>query len=193
MLLEFAKFLVRSFLRLCFRIKVENAAFLPKEGGVIVCFNHRSNWDVPITITFLRRKLHFMAKKELFDIFLLKNIIAWSGAFPVSRGKGDVGAVKAAVSALKAGKAVAMFPEGKRVKEGEAHRAKPGVALIASMAGCPVLPVGISGKYKFFGKITIRLGEPFYINEEKKKLSAEELQEISGNLLNKILTLAEES
>lgn len=192
MLLRFVKFLIRCFLRLCFRIKVKNPQNLPKDGGVIVCFNHRSNWDVPITITFLRRKLHFMAKKELFDIFLLGKIIAWSGAFPVNRGRGDVGAIKAAVGALKSGKAVAMFPEGRRVKKGEEHKAKAGIALIANMSGCQVLPVGISGEYKWLSKITINVGEPFKINPEQKKLEAEDLQEISDDILHKILVLAEE-
>ena len=148
---------------------------------------------MPVTITFLRRKLHFMAKKELFDIFLLGGIIAWSGAFPVNRGKGDVGAVKAAVSALKSGKAVAMFPEGKRVKKGEVHKAKAGIALIANLADCPILPIGISGEYKPFSKITIRIGKAFRINEERKKLEAEDLQQISTEILNKILALAEEN
>lgn len=192
MLLRFTKFLVRSFLRLCFRVKIKNPERLPKEGGVIVCFNHRSNWDVPVAITFLRRKLHFMAKKELFDIFLLGRIIAWSGAFPVSRGRGDIGAVKAAVGALRAGKAVAMFPEGKRVKKGETHKAKAGIALIANMADCPILPVGIGGEYRWFSKITLNIGEPFKINEEKKKLEAEDLQKISDDILGRILLLAEE-
>ena len=192
MLLRFVKFLVRSFLRLCFRIKVNNYENMPKENGVIVCFNHRSNWDVPITITFLRRKLHFMAKKELFDIFLLGGIIEWSGAFPVHRGRGDVGAIKAAVGALKAGKAIAMFPEGRRVKKGEEHKAKSGVALIANMADCVILPVGISGEYKWMSKININVGEPFKINPEREKLDGERLQEIIDDILHKILVLAGE-
>ena len=193
MLLSFVKFLIRSFLRLCFRIRVNNLENMPKNGGVIVCFNHRSNWDVPITITCLRRKLHFMAKKELFDIFLLGRIIAWSGAFPVNRGRGDVGAIKSAVTALKDGKAVAMFPEGTRVKEGGEHKAKSGIALIANMADCVVLPVGISGKYKWMSKININVGEPFKINPEREKLDAQRLQEISDDILHKILILAGES
>ena len=191
MLLEFVKFLIRCFLRLCFRIKVNNKENLPKEGGVIVCFNHRSNWDVPVTSSFLKRKLHFMAKKELFDIFLLGRIIAWSGAFPVSRGKGDIGAIKSAVTNLKEGKAVAMFPEGTRVKKEAEHKAKAGIALIANMADCLVLPVGISGEYRLFSKIDINIGKPYKINPEREKLDADHLQKISDEILHKILLLAE--
>ena len=192
MLLKFVKLLVRSFLRLCFRIKINGKENMPTDGGVLVCFNHRSNWDVPITSSFIRRKLHFMAKKELFDIFLLGGIIAWSGAFPVNRGRGDIGAIKAAVSILKEGKALAMFPEGRRVKKGEEHKAKPGVALIANMADCVILPVGISGEYKWMSEINVNIGEPFKINPEREKLDAERLQEISDGILHKILLLAEE-
>lgn len=193
MLLRFTKFLVRCFLKIIFRIKVNNPENVKTSGAVIVCFNHKSNWDVPVTITCLKRKLHFMAKKELFDIFILKNIISWSGAFPVSRGKGDIGAIKAAVSTLKAGKALAMFPEGKRVKKSEMHKAKAGVALIANMADCEILPVGISGSYKLFSQITLNVGMPFKINPEREKLSPERLQEISDDILDKILVLAGEN
>ena len=132
-----------------------------------------------------------MAKKELFKIPVLGAILRWAGAFPVSRGKGDIGAIKAALSALKAEKAFAIFPEGHRVKEGEPHAAKAGVAMLAERTGAPIIPVAISGKYRLFSKINVYIGEPITVKSETgEKLSGEELQEISDYLIQKILYMA---
>jgi len=132
-----------------------------------------------------------MAKKELFKVPVVGAIIKWAGAFPVSRGTGDLGAIKAALSALKAGKAMAIFPEGTRVKGDQAHSAKAGVALIAEKTGGPIVPVAIRGGYRLFSKIDIFIEEPIFVkSKDGKKLTSEELQAISDDLMVKILHLA---
>ena len=54
------------------KIEVENIEKLPKEGSVLLASNHLSNWDPVILAISLPRKLHFMAKEELFKIFVLE-------------------------------------------------------------------------------------------------------------------------
>lgn len=175
---------------LIFKIKVLGRENMPECGGAIVAMNHRSNWDVPVAGLCAKRKLRFMAKAEMFKTkfgnWFFKNL----GAFPVQRGKGDIGAIKAALTKLKEEHIIAMFPEGRRVKDGVKQEPKPGVVMLAIKAQVPVIPVHISGKYKWFGKITVTFGEPIYYDDfYGEKVAVEELQSLSRELMNVINSL----
>ena len=94
---KIVRVLVRLFLLFAFRIKVTGKENMPVDGGAVVVINHRSNWDVVIAGIASPRQLGFMAKSELFKNKLLGGLITALGAFPVQRGKGDIGAIKAAL------------------------------------------------------------------------------------------------
>lgn len=191
MFLKIIRGLVSGIMHLIFRIKVHGKENMPKDGAVIVAMNHTSFWDGPLAAGCLPRELAIMAKKELFKNPFIGALFRWAGAIPVSRGTGDIGAIKAALSALKSGKAFAIFPEGHRVKDGEEHVAKAGVAMLAERTGAPIVPVAISGKYRFFSKINVYIGKPVYAKSSNgEKLTSEELQEISNYLLAQILHMA---
>ncbi|MBE7034852.1 MAG: 1-acyl-sn-glycerol-3-phosphate acyltransferase [Ruminococcaceae bacterium] len=192
MLLCLVKNLVKCFMYCFFRLHVHGTDNFPKEGAAIVALNHKSFWDAPLIASVLPRPLAFMAKKELFSIPVLGAILKWAGAFPVSRGNADVSAIKAALSALRAGKVMAIFPEGTRVKNGEEHVAKAGVALIAQKTGAPVVPIALSGRYRFRAKVDVYIGTPITIKApDGGRLSADQLQEASDRLLKTILDMAE--
>lgn len=114
-----------------------------------------------------------MAKKELFT-FWLGPLIRSLGAFPVSRGDGDSGAIRTALEELKAGNALIMFPEGRRGDAQNIQRLEPGVMMLAKRSNAAVLPVGISGSQRmlprgsFFPKrhrVTVVFGEPFHYQD----------------------------
>ena len=183
---------LKFFLHLVFRIRIVGKENVPLDGGGILAVNHRSNWDVVVAGVAAPRKLRFMAKSELFDNKLLGKLISGLGAFPVHRGKGDIGAIKAALGKLKANHIVAMFPEGKRVKEGEFESAKPGVVMLAIRGKVPVIPTYISGKYKWFGKITVHFGPPIYYDTYyDEKIVMEQLQQLSDEMLRTMRSLGE--
>lgn len=173
-----------------FRIEIVGKENLPVEGGAIVAMNHRSNWDVPVASMISKRKLRYMAKAEMFKTKIGNWLFTSLGAFPVQRGKGDIGAIKAALGKLKEGELIAMFPEGKRNKKGGYIPPKPGVVMLAVKSQVPVVPVHIVGKYRWFGKITITVGEPIYYDDfYEKKLVIEELQDLSNMLMDRINSL----
>lgn len=193
MLFRFVLSLVRGFLHIIFRLHVHGKENMPQEGAVIVALNHKSNWDPVLAITHMPRKLNFMAKKELFRYPVLKNILKWAGAFPVDREASGLSAIKTALSILRSGQVMAMFPEGRRVMGNQEHTAKAGVAMIAEKTGVPIVPVAIAGRYRLFAKIELYIGEPMYVKSENgEKLTGEELQQISDELLSKILYMAGE-
>jgi 1-acyl-sn-glycerol-3-phosphate acyltransferase len=126
-------------------VRVRGAYRVPKEGGVLVLANHIADVD-PIVLQYAcPRPVHFMAKSELFDMPIVGKLIRFFGAFPVRRGEADRHAIKRSAELLRAGEAVGIFPEGQLSETGELQELKAGVALIARMAGTPVICCGING------------------------------------------------
>lgn len=178
--------LLRGVFKLLFSVRTEGFENLPEEGFLLVS-NHKSNLDPPFLASFMPFQLTFMAKEELFKIPLLGWFIKGVGAFPVKRGTGDIAAIKIALKLLSDKKNILIFPEGTRSKEeGRVLEGKQGAALIAYKAKTKIVPVGISGKYRFRGKITIKMGEP--INAEdyfEKKASSSDLQRFTDEKIMK--------
>lgn len=173
-----------------FRINVKGKDHIPQEGKLVICSNHKSNWDPLILSVVIKRKISWMGKKELFENVFLKHFLTWLGVFPIDREVTDLSAVKTALRVLKADKALGMFPEGTRVKEFNPKNAKAGVALLAMKSKAPILPVYIEGSYKMFSEIKVVIGEPLeYHKENSGKLSTEEYSNISQDILAKIYTL----
>lgn len=180
--------LMKGFLHLIFRIKVCGLENVP-EGGVLVAVNHRSNWDPIIMGAVYPQTLRFMAKSELFKTKLSNWFFRAIGAFPVERGKGDVGAVKTAIKILRNNEPLLIFPEGTRTTD-EAGKAKTGAVAIASHAGVSILPVYISGKFRWLSKITVNFGKAIDISEGRsERLTKEQLQEAADKLLLNIREL----
>ena len=157
----FLKFLLRTYFRVFFRLKIEGRENIPKKQTVIYASNHRSYYDPPLVGSGSRGKLCFMAKEELFEKKLFAWLIRTLGAFPVSRGKGDTGVIDTSVEKLNK-RSLMIFPEGTRSKDGKVGRGHTGAALIAARSGKLIVPVGVvyEGKLKFRTKVTLKYGEP---------------------------------
>ena len=134
--------------------------------------NHTSNFDPwPLGLPLWpRRQLHFMAKAELFKPVLGPALLA-AGAFPVRRGEHDVGAIETAVQLCRAGKIVAMFPEGTRREKGLRKkfvaRPRPGSARIALAAEVPLVPAAIKGTDRMLGfpRLQVAYGRPIPVGD----------------------------
>jgi len=185
--------LLRTLLRLLTGYKVEGVEHVPPQGPLLVVSNHLHNADPVLVAVAIPRPLHYMAKKELFAIPVLRRLITYFGAFPVDRGKADRNAIRLADARLAEGFAVGMFPEGTRSVTGTMQPAHPGIALLALRSGAPVLPVAVIGSERLPGNTTkgrrndgrgsasrrnvrVVLGSPFSIPRERdgRKLTADE-------------------
>lgn len=137
-------------------------------GPVILAPNHASFMDHFFTGAFVRRRVQFMGKSQLFT-----GIGAWifshGGVFPVRRGAQDEEAFITAFGVLERGGAVVMYSEGGRSRTGQlAEQARPGIGRLALESGAPVVPVGILGSYQVrnwkrlqLPRVTIEFGVPF--------------------------------
>ncbi|MCL1822733.1 MAG: 1-acyl-sn-glycerol-3-phosphate acyltransferase [Oscillospiraceae bacterium] len=141
-----ARKIVEIYIRSKFKIHIHNREKIPapkiaRKGGFIIACNHQYYWDPPAVAALVKGKFSFMAKAELFEKKLFAFIIRRCGAFPVVRGAGAEAGLQRAFDDIKRGRIFVIFPEGTRSKDGTIGRGKSGVAMIASMANAPVLPV----------------------------------------------------
>jgi 1-acyl-sn-glycerol-3-phosphate acyltransferase len=150
-----------------FRLRGVNPERVPATGSVILAPNHFSFLDHFFLATALRRKVHFMAKSQLF-----KRPMQWiyspGGVFPVRRGFADEEAFVTAVTVLDRGDTMAMYAEGGRSRSGEPGQPRRGIGRLALLSGAPIVPVAIIGsshvrnwKRLQFPKVTVYYGEPF--------------------------------
>ncbi|NLP00178.1 MAG: 1-acyl-sn-glycerol-3-phosphate acyltransferase [Clostridiaceae bacterium] len=191
MLYNIAKFILYLFFVIFRRVKIEGKENIPQEGPVLLFANHPSAWDMLLIAVFMKRRVHYMAKAELFKNPILGFIIRSLGAFPISRGKGDVGSVKTVFRLLEEGKIVGIFPEGTRTPKKDPNKRKAGAAMMALHSKAPVLPVGVEWNNKIFSKVRVVFGEPFLMlpKEEDKHIPREELLVLTNEILNKIYAL----
>lgn len=193
MLYRLGRVLFRLFFAVCYRWEVVGKEHIPDRGPVVICPNHIHNLDPPLVGSAIDRKVHFMAKEELFRIPILAPIIRRLGAFPVRRGASDRKAFKRAVEILQEGKVLAIFPEGTRSRNGRLGKAHPGAALIALKGNADVVPAAIIGPYRFFGKVRIVFGPPFRLDcPPGSKINSELLRDHSARIMDKIERLIQD-
>lgn len=169
-----SRLVIRGMLYSVFRMEVTGREHEPASGAYLAVSNHWSAFDPPVLGAALRRKVHFMAKHELFRIPLLRSWMYCIGTFPVRRGEPDRQAVRTALQVLERGGVVGMFPEGTRNPRGYLLPAEPGAAFLALKARVPILPVGILGTLEVLPKgawvprvrkIRVRIGPAFRLDD----------------------------
>lgn len=136
----------------------------------LLCANHQGLLDPFVIGATIRVKIYWMAKESLFRVPIVKQIIEAFGAYPVSRGTGDVGAIKKSVELLKNHKSVGIFPQGHRNPGIDLRRTeiRHGAGMMAFRAECDVLPVCIATKNRRlrpFQKTAILVGERIPFSE----------------------------
>lgn len=174
------------------RMRVVGKENIP-DGPAVICPNH-STWGDPFYVVFAfgwRYPIRAMAKIQIMRMPVVGWLLSKAGVFGVDRGAADMKAVKTAMKFLKDGDKLLMFPEGTRVQEGENVEAKTGAALFATRTSAPLLPVYIQRKKSFFQPNLVVIGEPYHPQYEGRKPTADELQAIAADLMERVRALGE--
>lgn len=161
---------------------------IPKDGAVLVCSNHKHVLDQCLAAMATRRPINYMAKSEYF-----KGKFAWffklAGCICVNRNGHDEEAKASANAVLSNGGALGIFPEGTRNKtDNLLGEFKFGAASLACKNGAMMVPVAVTGEYKFRSKnLCARIGKPFStkgmtVEQANDRLHAEIVKLINENL-----------
>jgi 1-acyl-sn-glycerol-3-phosphate acyltransferase len=146
------------------KIGIEN---VPRDGALILAPNHFSQMDHFFIGVYLRRKIRFMAKSQMFGPPVLTYVYKHGGVFPVRRGDHDEEAIETANEILRQDEMLLIYAEGGRSRSRQMGEPKPGIGRVALESGAPVVPVAIYGsagvrrwKRLRFPKVTVQFGEP---------------------------------
>lgn len=176
---------VSGVLKVFMLFKIKGKENIPTDGAFLLCSNHLSAIDPVLIAAGCKRQLTFMAKEELFKVFLLGKLIKALGAFPIKRGRGDAAAVMATLKIMKRGGATLIFPEGTRMKNGERKEVSGGIIRLAIQSGVPIVPAYVT-------KNTVTYGKPIsYIEYCEDVQDAEKMQMLADNLMDTIYSLSQ--
>jgi 1-acyl-sn-glycerol-3-phosphate acyltransferase len=203
-LIRLAAAIARIVLSLAARVRVEGLHDLPRHGPLIVVGNHLSNADPPLVVGWLTpalgRPMHILAKEALF-VGPVGALLRSQGVTPVRSGGSDMEAFRVARGVLERGEVLCIFPEGTRSRTGQMQDPKPGVAMLATRTGAPILPVGISGADRFIAPgqrlprlrapITLRVGRPFTVAVDASLTRRQALARASDEIMGRIAALVE--
>ncbi|MBM7599606.1 1-acyl-sn-glycerol-3-phosphate acyltransferase [Virgibacillus halotolerans] len=184
----FSANVVKIFLNLFGSINRYRKENIPQSGGFVIACTHTGWVDILwLGVSVLPMKIHYMAKKELFQSRPLKWLMQKLNAFPVDRENPGPSTIKVPRKLLKEGKIVGIFPSGTRTSE--EVPLKRGAVTIASSSKAPILPVAYVGPNNFKDllkrvKPRIIYGTPLYLPEDLPK---KEAMDVMMEELNKAL------
>lgn len=148
------RFLIWCVTRIMYRIRVEGAQHIPKEGAAILVCNHVSFVDWMIIGGSVKRPVRFVMDHSFFKGWLLKRIMTRGKVIPIASAKEDPSRLEEAFrrieEELKAGELVCIFPEGRITKDGKMNEFRPGVLKMLASTPVPVVPMGLSGLWGSF-------------------------------------------
>jgi 1-acyl-sn-glycerol-3-phosphate acyltransferase len=130
-----------------FSLRTEGYHNIPRHGPVLLLANHQSFMDPILVGLAVRRHAVFLARQSLFRHRALALLIRSLHAVPVNL-EGFAGeGLKAILEQLRAGRIVAVFPEGGRTADGRVSPLRPGIHLLIKRMEMPIVPIGIAGAY----------------------------------------------
>lgn len=182
------------------KLTVRGSENLEPGASYIFASNHTSALDILALFVALPDNLRWIAKKELFEIPVFGYTIRRVGYIPIDRSdsKAALKSLGRAVTRIKDGASVVIFPEGTRTTDGALLPFKPGGLAMAIRARRPVVPVAIAGASKALapksmllkpGPIQVSIGKPIettgYKMRQRDELAALVRQEVAALLEDK--------
>ncbi|GAB3646502.1 lysophospholipid acyltransferase family protein [Streptomyces sparsus] len=176
------------------RFDIAGTEHIPRRGGAVLVSNHIGYLDfvfAGLTARPAKRLVRFMAKESVFRHKVSGPLMRAMKHIPVDRAAG-MGAYKHAVTALREGEIIGVFPEATISQSFTLKSFKTGAARMAQEAGVPLLPVALwgtqrvwtKGRKRDFGRnhfpITIRVGEP--VHPEEGETAARVTERLRGRM-----------
>lgn len=146
------------------RLRSYGTERIPREGGLVMAFNHFHWIDIPAVGWVCKRNLYYLAKVEAHRVPGLGELIRSFGTLSVRRGESDREAVRLMREVVHDGEALGVFVEGTRQKSGVPGQVQPGAAMVALQEDVPVICAAIHGSQSWklgnFAPVSIAWSEP---------------------------------
>jgi 1-acyl-sn-glycerol-3-phosphate acyltransferase len=183
------------------RLDLKGTDHVPAAGGAVLACTHVSYLDFifcGLAGLPARRKTRFMAKKEIFANRVAGPLMRGMHHISVDRSAGQA-SYQQAVTALKAGEIVGVFPEATISRSFTVKPIKTGAVRMAAEAGVPVIPVTVWGSQRLWTKgrpknltqrhvpVLIHVGEPF------QPTLADDLDALTVDLRGRMAELLEQA
>ena len=193
--------------RIFARMTVEGREHLASiDRPVMFAANHQSHMDTPCIMLALPARLRYRLATAMAKEFFKAHFFpeqagrkAWFtnslnyylsalffNAFPLpQREAGARQTMRYIGEVLEDGFSVLIFPEGQRSDAGEIRRFRPGIGMIASRLGVPVVPVRIEGLDKVLhhtwrmakpGRVRIAFGKPLILTGDDYEALANQVE-----------------
>jgi 1-acyl-sn-glycerol-3-phosphate acyltransferase len=182
---------------LIYRVRGIGVENVPRRGALILAPNHFSQMDHFFVGVYLRRKIRFMAKSQMFGPPVLTYVYKHGGVFPVRRGHHDEEAIETAREILRQDEMLLVYAEGGRSRSNRLGQPKRGIGRIALESGAPVVPVAIHGSAKVrswkrlrFPKVAVQFGEPISFPSEPAPSSERQL-EVASEIFERVREMYE--
>jgi 1-acyl-sn-glycerol-3-phosphate acyltransferase len=186
---------------LLFRVEVQGAENLPKDGGFIIASNHPRRWEqFPLLVHLPIRHMCWVTTDRFFRVPIMGRVLRRLGYIPASRSNGakNAQAIRMARRRLGQGVVVGIFPEGVNSGSGDALGAfREGVGMISRVSGCPIVPVAVKDFPRHFPQlhvlplrrpVVVSIGEPIYPTSlEGERLTAHQLTALTQERVQELI------
>ena len=188
------KWTIRVILKALYRVEVSGIEHMPRPGErAVVVVNHLSLLDGVLLGAFLPGKPTFAINTHIARAWWVKPFLGLFEAFPVDPT--NPMAAKAMVKAVREGRTLVIFPEGRITVTGALMKVFDGPGMVADKADAPIIPLRLDGpqytpasylkgkvRQRWFPRITLTVLPPrrFAIEGE---MSARERRAIAGRRL----------
>jgi 1-acyl-sn-glycerol-3-phosphate acyltransferase len=179
-------------------LKVLTPCPLPARGGAILVCNHTSSLDPVLLQAAVPRVITWMMAKEYSKVWGVQWFLNAIEPILVERSGRDMAATRAALRALKDGKILGLFPEGRIERTHALEEFQTGVALLALKSRAPVYPAYLDGSQRMKGMIeaflrpnhvTLAFGPPVALDYENDD-GREGLEAATAKIRDAIAALA---
>ncbi len=170
-------------------LDIDGQEQVPAHGPVIIVCNHVNYFDPFLIQLGVKRQVRFIAWVRGF-----RHVFGWfmraMGTIPIDLSKPDRTAYEQALTVLRQGGVIGIFPEGGFTPDGHVADHKTGAARLAIETGAVICPATIAGAFRVWapqaptdrtwwgrvfprpGKITLKFYSPVVLDEQERQIRA---------------------